>query len=178
MTNASKPAGVTDADLAALLARREIRDQLSRYCRALDRMDKPLAYAVWHEDGTASYLGMYEGTGRGFVDWVWKQHEPMQCHSHQITNVLAQVEGDAARSEAYVTVVLWLAPDAEGARMEIVVRGRYLDRWSRRDGRWAIDHRVHVVDTHTQRRLAPGEHGPSQSARDASDPSFALFDGG
>lgn len=166
---------MSDPTLDDLVARQAIRDQLSRYCRGLDRMDKEMAYAVWHDDGTANYVDMYEGTGRGFVDWVWKQHEPMQCHSHQITNVLTEVEGDTARSEAYITVALWLAADAEGRRVEMVSRGRYLDCWSRRDGRWAIDHRTHLVDTHTVHRLAADEHGPSQSSRDASDPSFELF---
>ncbi len=157
-----------------IIATQQIRDVLSRYCRGLDRMDREMARSVWHPGGTASYLGMFEGTGDGFVEWVWKSHEAMERHSHQITNVLAEVEGDRAISESYVTAVLWTLPASDGSRTEITARGRYLDRWSRRDGRWAIDHRIHVLDMQSQAPLAAGDVSP-ESARDPSDPSFEFF---
>lgn len=162
--------------VAEMLAKQEIRDQLSRYCHALDRMDKPMARAVWHDDGTAHYIDMFEGTGRGFVDWVWEQHAAMECHSHQISNVLVRVDGERARSEAYVTVQLWLRADAEGKRAQITARSRYLDRWSFREGRWAIDHRVHVLDMQSARTLAASEQAGPQSSRDATDPARILFE--
>ena len=62
-------------ELETLLAKQAVRDALSRYCRGLDRMDKAMAYAVWHPDGTADYEGIFEGTGHGFVDWVWEVRE-------------------------------------------------------------------------------------------------------
>ncbi len=166
---------MSDPDLDEVIAKTAIRDVLSRYCRGLDRMDKEMAYATWHEDGTALYVDMYDGTGRGFVDWVWKAHEPMECHSHQITNCLVEVAGDTATSESYVTVVLWMHPEASGERTEIVARGRYLDRWSRRDGRWAIDHRTHVADTQTFTVLTKQQQATPQGSRDESDLSFELI---
>jgi hypothetical protein len=166
---------LSDPRLDELLAKNAIRDVLSRYCRGLDRMDKEMAYATWHDDGTALYIDTFEGTGHGFVDWVWQAHEPMECHSHQISNCLIDVDGDTARSESYVTVLLWRHADASGARTEIVARGRYLDRWSRRDGRWAIDHRIHVSDSQTFTPLAKDQQTPPQGARDPSDPSFEFI---
>ena len=47
--------------LDALLDTQAIRDVLSRYCRGLDRMDRPMAESVWHEGGTADYVGIYSG---------------------------------------------------------------------------------------------------------------------
>ena len=134
--------------MTELEAKDEIRTVLARYCRALDRMDKDAACSVWHADGTANYLGIFEGSGRDFVDWVWEAHAAMDRHSHQIAQSLVEVDGDRARSETYVTVVLW--PKAE-PEVEICARGRYLDGWSLREGRWAIDHRVHVVDVAAHR---------------------------
>lgn len=151
-----------------------ISEALSRYCRGLDRMDKAMAYSVWHEDGTAHYYDMFEGSGHEFVDWVWQAHAGMERHSHQIANALIQVAGDRAVSEAYVTVALWTLPDEEGCQTEIVGRGRYLDEWSRRDGRWAIDHRIHVLDMQTLHQLNKGAVS-DQSKRDAGDPSFAIL---
>jgi hypothetical protein len=158
--------------ITELLDKAAIRDVLSRYCRGLDRMDKPMAYAVFTADATANYYGIYEGTGHGFVDWVWQAHLTMATHSHQITNVLIEVDGDSAVSEAYVTVVLQ-QQRATGA-VEMQARGRYLDRWSKCGEHWQIVAREHVIDTQSEMPLAAV--GKSvESRRDDGDPSHALF---
>jgi hypothetical protein len=110
-----------------------IRSVLNRYCRGLDRMDKAMSYGVFSDDASAHYHDLYEGSGHGFVDWVWVAHEQMERHSHQISNILIELDGDKAVSEAYVTITLWTQPPDT---REIVCRGRYLDRWERRDGGW------------------------------------------
>lgn len=158
-------------EMQVLLDKQAIRDVLSRYARGLDRMDKEMAYGVWHADGTAFYDGIFEGTGHGFIDWVWKAHEAMERHSHQITNVLCEIEGDRATSESYVTVVLWTRPDQAGQQHELVGRGRYLDRWSRRDGRWAIDHRIHLLDLSSAFPLTRADVSAG-AKRDRTDLSF------
>ena len=165
---------MSDTKLESLLAQQQIRDVLYHYCRALDRMDKALAYSVWHADGTALYHDMYEGTGRGFVDWVWDAHAAMERHSHQVTNSIIRVDGTRAVSEAYVTVALWTAVDAQGEQQEIIGRGRYLDQWSQRAGRWAIDQREHVLDMQSISPLNPG-YVNAASRRDTNDPSFGLL---
>jgi hypothetical protein len=132
------------AAVRELLAKQAITEVLHRYCHALDRFDRPMASAVWHAGGTADYAGIFEGTGEGFLDWVWPVHESMERTSHQVTNILVDVDLDAgtATSHTYVTVALRTATDG----VDIVDRGRYLDRWSRRDGVWAIDHRRYEGD--------------------------------
>jgi hypothetical protein len=166
---------IADPAIAALLAKHQITEVLYGYCRGLDRMDRPLASATWHEDGTADYVGMYSGSGEGFLDWVWPTHEALYRHSHQITNVLIEVDGDHAASEAYVTVVLRVKQPEQ--LTDIVSRGRYLDRWSRRDGRWAVDARVFVEDLQTVTPLPVTEaaDGSPASRRDDHDPSYAVF---
>jgi len=149
-----------------------IRRQLYSYCRAVDRLDAPLGHAVWHEDGLADYGPMFNGSGRGFIDWVIEQHRGLEAHSHQIANILIHRDGgDTASSEAYVTAALRLRSD--GRLLQIDVRGRYLDRWSQRDGRWAIAARRYVHDFDDMREVIM-----SQSAgwgrRDGDDPSCAL----
>lgn len=158
-------------EMRVLLDQQALRDVLSRYCRGLDRMDKEMACAVWHEGGTAFYDGIFEGTGHGFIDWVWEAHAAMERHSHQITNVLCEIDGDRATSESYVTVVLWTRPDQQGQQYELVGRGRYLDRWSRGDGRWAIDHRIHLLDQSSSFLLNRADVSAG-STRDLHDLSF------
>ncbi|MFT4519131.1 MAG: hypothetical protein ACI9JM_001522 [Halioglobus sp.] len=165
---------MSDNDLQQLVGRQEIQDVLCNYCRGLDRMDKPLAYSVWHAEGTVLYHDIFEGSGHGFVDWVWEAHAAMDRHSHQITNCIINLDGMTAASETYVTVVLWTKPDEQGKQLEIVGRGRYLDRWEKRDQQWAIVHREHILDMQTLHDLTPG-YVSSVSSRDASDPSFGLL---
>jgi hypothetical protein len=126
--------------MRALQDRMAITDRLHQYCYAMDRIDHELGYDVWHPDGTADYSDIFHGTGREFVDWVQAQHERMQGRSHQVTNIRVELEGDRATSEAYVTACLRFRSH------DTVVRGRYLDTWSRRDGEWRIDARRYEND--------------------------------
>lgn len=158
--------------LHELAAKDEIREQIYNYARGLDRMDRELATRVWHPYGTANYIGTYEGTGAGFVDWVWPRHETMTAHSHQITNVLIEVDGDTAVSEAYVMASLH-TQTVDGATT-LLVRSRYADTWSKRDGRWAIDHRLAITDFRTLSVADdPGE--PTEGRRDRRDPSYQAY---
>lgn len=162
------------SQIEVLVAKEEIRNALCKYCRGLDRMDKEMAYSVWHDDGTALYHGIYEGTGYGFIDWVWEAHAATERHSHQLANSLIDIDGNRARSETYVTVALWTNPDEYGNQKEIIGKGRYLDRWSKRNGRWAIDHREYVYDMETVNDLNRGNVN-EVSQRDTTDPSFTLL---
>jgi hypothetical protein len=166
-----------------LEAKQAITEVLYRYCRSMDRIDAELGYSVWHDDGAAHYSGLYEGSGRGFIDWVCQLHQPMVATSHQVTNILIEVDGDTAASEAYVTVRL-RTPDSSGMVTDMVGTGRYLDRWSYRDGRWAIDMRLYVSDISTTHPVpdhysraaldAPG--APVLKSRsDRSDPSYTVL---
>jgi hypothetical protein len=161
-----------------LVAKQAITEVIYTYCRALDRMDWDLAHTVWHPDGTADYgANMFQGTGAGFLEWVWTQHAGMMGHSHQITNILIAVDGDRAASEAYVTAALRLHADGAQAS-EIVSRGRYVDAWSRRDGRWAIDHRRFAEDftsTYPVTPMEPAEAAARTGRRDRDDPSYAVL---
>jgi hypothetical protein len=169
----------TDNDLLATLeAKQAIRDALSRYCRAMDRRDEALAAALWHPEGTAVYgADIFTGSGSGFAAWVTEVHAGFQCTSHQITNVLCEVAGDRAVSEAYVTVALWGLPDDSGVVNQVTSRGRYLDQWSKRDGRWAVDARQFLEDFSAYQPLAAAERGGGNPLvrRDPDDPSYALL---
>ena len=168
---------ISTKDLDTFMAKQAITEVIYRYCRALDRMDKDAAYAVWHADGTANYgEDIFLGTGHEFVDWVWTAHAAMSTHSHQITNVLIQVDEDQAASEAYVTVALRTLPFGDGPESaDIYTRGRYVDQWSRRDGRWAIDHRNYITDhSVTVPNADPAPHDP-RSIRGPEDLSVTLL---
>jgi hypothetical protein len=128
--------------LETLLAKQAITEVLYRYCHAVDRIDPALGSQIWHEDGLALYDGIFEGTGAGFIDYVFEIHRNCEATSHQLTNILIEVDvdGDKADSESYVTAHI----RADG--LDVIVRGRYLDTWSCRSGTWRIDERRYTSD--------------------------------
>lgn len=159
-----------------LLAKQSIAEGLYRYCRSLDRMDRDLYATVFEPGADLDYGEHFSGTSEEFRDWVWGAHEAMQAHSHQITNILAEVDvgGGRAVSEAYVTVCLRTKPDGEGRVVDIVGRGRYLDQWRRaEDGSWRIASRRYLTDIQS---VVDASMAPLvTTVRDPSDPSFELF---
>lgn len=163
-------------DLITQVADRQaITDQIYRYCRAMDRIDHELGYSIWHEDGTADYgEGQYRGTGRGFIDHVCTQHSHLLVHSHQVTNIVIELDGDKAGSEAYVTATLRM--DRGGKLMQMTVISRYIDRWSKREGRWAIDHRQTVMEMDEIREVSPMKQHDGWR-RDHTDPSYTVLKG-
>ncbi len=159
-----------------LLAKQAIADVLYRYCRSLDRMDRALYDTVFTADADLDYGEHFTGSAAEFREWVWSTHESMQAHSHQIANVLTEVDavGGRAVSESYVTVCLRTRPDAEGATLDIVDRGRYLDRWKQQDdGSWRIASRRFIGDI--SQMIDTTNSPPVGSVRDTADPSYTLF---
>jgi hypothetical protein len=127
-------------ELETLAAKQAITEVLYRYCHAVDRIDPDLGSRIWHEDGLAHYEGIFEGSGAGFIDFVFEQHRSCDATSHQLTNMLIEVEGERATSESYVTACV------RARNIDVVVRGRYMDTWSRRAGEWRIDERRYRHD--------------------------------
>lgn len=152
--------------------RQAIADLIYRYCRAMDRIDVALGYSIWHEDGLADYGDDFQGRGRDFIDHVCAQHRRTLCHSHQISNILIELDGERAGSESYVAASLRVMAGAQ--LKQISVWGRYIDRWSRRDGVWGIDKRIAIRDFDETRDVAPLSTN-NVGRRDPSDPSYAVL---
>ena len=74
------------------------------------------------------------------MEFVFEQHRQADATSHQLANVLIDVQGDRATSESYVTACI------RTGGHDITVRGRYSDVWSCRSGRWGIDERRYRHD--------------------------------
>jgi hypothetical protein len=164
-----------DSEIQALIDKDAIREALFKYCRAVDRLDIPLGHSVFHEESHADYgAEVYQGPGRGCIDAIVKSHDHLTTHSHQISNVLIALDGDRAGSEAYMTGTMWMRRD--GKDFQIFVRARYLDRWEKRAGTWAIIRREVAYD-HDEVRDATAMRGTSHAARDGSDPSYAILKG-
>jgi len=167
--------------LEELLAKDAIRRQIYNYARGLDRMDKALAVAVWHPAGTADYGGAVT-LGSEFVEGAFRFHESFLSHTHHMIDTIIDVDGDTAVSETYANSSMLQATDTRAVQGVVVgaggvsvslIRGRYADRWSRRDGRWALDHRSYIEDFRTVQEL-PAQ-GQAAGRRNRTDPSYTVY---
>lgn len=161
--------------LRALADRAEITDLIHRYCRAVDRLDVPLGRSIWHDDATADYgADVYQGAGPDVIDHICAQHRHTLHHAHLVTNILIDLDGDRAGSEAYHFASLRVLRG--GVLRQMSIWGRYIDRWSRRDGRWGLDHRLAIRDFDEVREVVPlADHDVGR--RDRDDPSYAVLRG-
>jgi len=157
---------------AQLADHQAITDQIYRYCRAMDRIDHELGYSIWHEGGTADYGHNFKGTGRGFIDHVCAQHSGLQQHSHQVSNIIIELNGDKAGSESYVAATLRMQRGDKTLQMLVI--SRYIDSWSCREGRWALDHRIAAMEMDEMREVTPMKLH-DRARRDRSDPSYSVL---
>jgi ketosteroid isomerase-like protein len=132
-----------DDALQALLDKQEIYEALMRYCRAVDRCDEQLLRSVYHPDAIDDH-GVFKGKASDFVDFAMAALEPIKLTSHSVSNVLIEVEGDTAYSEAYVTAFHRI--EKEGKDYDVILGGRYIDRFERRNGVWKIAQRRLVFE--------------------------------
>src|SRR6516165_3676014 len=160
----------------ALLDKQSIYEVLVRYCRGVDRCDEDLIRSAFHDDAYDDH-GYWKGPGHELAPFLADRlRKANSATTHSLTNVLIEVDGDLARSEAQVHATL-IRAGSDPAEVD-VVGARYLDRFSRRAGRWRIDHRTVVLDWHTTEvwpASAPAvpTDGFVRGARCPEDPSYA-----
>ena len=175
-----------ERELRELLDKQAITDVLWRYCRGMDRMDRELTLSCWHPGGTDDHSPLFKGTARGFLDWLWPIHAAMTATRHFVSNMTIELNGDRAATESYWYVHLRVPRD--GDVYDIVGDGRYLDRFEKIDGVWAIRHRTSISCmtriTKQDPALAPPlilpnnpESKPARWSRDTNDFSYELFAG-
>jgi hypothetical protein len=117
--------------------RHEINDCLLRYTRGVDRHDKELMKSAYHSDATDEH-GVATGDPEGFCSWAIGYHaEAQHQHHHIITNTRLDLDGDVAHGETYY--MFW-ADNRLGP--PTLAFGRYIDRFEKRGGAWAIVRRV------------------------------------
>jgi hypothetical protein len=128
--------------VAVLADRQAIQDCLMRYSRGVDRLDRELILSCYHPDAIDDH-GVFIGAPEEFADWVIPMHTTTHViHQHAIFNVHVDLDGDVAHTESYY---MFVGLNREGTPLAMS-GGRYLDRFEKRDGRWAIAARVCVRD--------------------------------
>jgi len=129
-------------EVRQLLDRQLIHDCILRYCSGVDRFDRELVLSAYHPDAVDDH-GAFVGSPIEFVDWAFAYHAKYQHgHQHYVLNHRCDLDGESAHTETYW---LFAARNAAGAAHSLH-GGRYLDRFERRAGRWAIAARKCIIE--------------------------------
>jgi hypothetical protein len=160
--------------LQTLIDKQALSELVHTYCRACDRRDFALVRTLYHDDAIDDHGTMFRGSADAYVAWLPGVMANFEATVHSITNSLFVVRGEQAQGELYTHAYhRTAAPDAQ----EIIMGGRYLDRYARRAGVWKFLHRslaldwarVQPVDALAYTQFAAGAP-PGRT--DASDPSY------
>lgn len=129
--------------LEALLAKQDIYELSCKYMRGLDRLDEALLVSVFFDDAWCDY-GFTSGSPAQFAHFCITALRSHAANQHMIGNVLIDVEGDEAFGEVYFNA--YHKVEGESGFEDIIIAGRYLDRYERRDGIWKFAYRSERVD--------------------------------
>jgi 3-phenylpropionate/cinnamic acid dioxygenase small subunit len=167
--------------LERLVAKSDIYDALVRYCRSCDRQDIGAMLQAFHPDAEVN-MGYYVGPAAGFCERFAALGDPARSPlsrvQHQVSNVLCDVEGAFANVESYWRVLR--RRQAEDKAFDEMIASRLLDRFERRNGRWAVLRRRVIWDWMISVPATPAfwEAGPGAflvGRRDDADPSCEIF---
>jgi hypothetical protein len=169
-----------DETLRRLQDRYEIQEVIMRYCRALDRLDRKALESCFHPDSQHNHS--YVGPSSTFCDFAFDVLSACVATHHQLGNISIRVQGDLAYADCYFTAYHRIGdppPPAfapAGPGDDVLVGGRYIDRFERRDGEWRIAKRIGVHDW--RRYEAGADHGFYQlptSDRGRRDPTDHVY---
>ena len=125
-----------------------IRDTLARYWRGVDRRDAGLVASTYHPDAYDDH-GYYKGPVAGFIEslepGVWAYFQNTQHFSGHIAVELGRSSSDHALVESYAEAH-HIRRGEDGSLSDLVYGLRYVDRFSKRNGEWRIEHRVCTWD--------------------------------
>lgn len=133
-----------DSRLQALLDKDAIRELVMAYCRAADRKDMALLRSLYHPDAVEDHGAFFKGPALAFIDRLPDIQAPIDILQHNITTHNIRLAGDHAEGEVYV-LAMHRVTRADGA-FDVLVGGRYLDHYERRDGTWKFARRAILAD--------------------------------
>lgn len=183
-------AGMT---LEKMLAKAEIEEVMLRWCRAVDRCDWESVPDLFHPEGYDNH-GIFRGDVAGMIAWLSERHKSVTRSMHMITNMRIEfADDDNALVETYsLAVQRYPAGGSQATRaaiagggdtgdgsFDMMITGRYVDHFQKRDGTWRILNRTVVFDNSVL--LPVNDAGGSQlgadwaiSTRGKDDPIWEL----
>ena len=156
-----------------------LRKLVHAYCRAVDRGDIEALRALYHHDAVDAHGGFSAGSADDFLEELTAARPYIRTMQHNITTVNFVIAGDTAEGEVYTIAVHTLAGRERDT--DLIIGGRYLDKYEKRAGTWKIMQRCIVTDWAQVRDPSamdmshPITRDTLKGALDSSDPSFEYF---
>jgi SnoaL-like protein len=134
-----------DAQAELTDARRQITEVVHNYARANDRVDEALFRSCFWPESTHQH-GAFKGKSSDFVTRAIGIVSKLRTCSHLITNVSIEVAADKAVCECCFLAHHRRTKKSGEGEEDFFIKGRYLDRFEKRDGVWKIIHRRGLSD--------------------------------
>ncbi len=139
-----------DQQLDALLDKQAIHELIMAYCNAADRHDHDKMRALYHPDAIDDHGHFAKGPAMDFIDRLPQIQAPMAILHHNVTTVNLKLDGDRAEGEVYIIAFHQVRSpgenNGEDVLSDVLIGGRYFDRYEKRDGAWKFSHRAIVAD--------------------------------
>jgi SnoaL-like domain len=135
--------GAVATGLAELLDRERIRERVALLARGEDRRDAGLLRAAFWPDATVDF-GMFAGDLAAYLDWVLPGSPAIPVTQHVLGQSVVDLRGAVALVETHV--LAYHRVDTGEQERDVVLGGRYLDRFERRDDDWRIARRTMLYD--------------------------------
>ncbi|MEV0830141.1 nuclear transport factor 2 family protein [Nonomuraea rubra] len=130
--------------LDEFLDKQAIRELVHAYANAADRRDQDKMRALYHDDAIDEHGPFSQGSAMEFIDRLPEIQAGMRILQHHVTTMNVKLDGDRAEGEVYV--IAFHQVDDGGKGVDVLVNGRYLDKYEKRDGVWKFAHRAIVAD--------------------------------
>ncbi len=124
--------------------KQEIYELSCKYSRGLDRLDSKLFRSVFFDDAFCEY-GFFNGGPDEFTEFCMNALKDHEANHHMIGNVLIEIEGKEAFGEVYFNAYHKVKSEKEVVE-DIIIAGRYIDRYLKREGLWKFIYRSEIVD--------------------------------
>ncbi|WP_028081174.1 nuclear transport factor 2 family protein [Solimonas soli] len=168
-----------ERQLVELLDKQAIHELIAAYCNAADRHDFAKMRALYHDDAIDEHGKFAKGPARDFLDKLPDIQAPMAILHHNVTTVNLKLDGDYAEGEVYLVAMHQVR---SGDRLyDVLIGGRYFDKYEKRAGVWKFSHRSIVADwayPANPSRIEldhPFLAGAYIGAPGADDPSYGFF---
>lgn len=166
-------------ELQCLLDKQAITELVHAYCNAADRHDHDKLRQLYHPDAIDDHGGFFKGLAMDFIDRLPEIQAPMAILHHNVTTLNIALDGDYGEGEVYVLAFHQVRTD--DGTLDLLIGGRYLDRYEKRGGTWKFAERAVLADwaTVTQPSAVRLDHpmlaGSHIGTPGPDDPSHGFF---
>ena len=134
-----------ERELRDLAARRDIMKAICNYMRGQDRLDHGLQLSAFHEDADVD-CGLLRGGPKAYTDFAQGFLADLEASQHIVGQVDLDVDIDAETATGEVYFFAWHRIIEDEEHKDLLMAGRYIDDYSCKNGKWAIQRRRELID--------------------------------